>query len=149
MKRLRLSTLLLLGSVVMAAFATIAVVSILRNTIQATRNSIKTVPVLVATKEVISGAPLTSAVWRVASVPLGGREPNAFVQPSQVIGKYAVQNLFPGEQLIPQLVSGHVQTPRFADKIPSGDVAIAVLFNPLNDAGGLSRLETMYLFSGF
>ncbi len=136
LKRLRLSTLLLLSSVVMALLATVTVESILRNTVQATRASVKTVPVLVATREVTAGSPLTSTTWRVASVPLGGREPNAFVQSSQVVGKYAAQNLFPGEQLIPQLVSGQVQTLQFADKIPSGDVAMAVLYNPLYDAGG-------------
>lgn len=136
MARNRTALFIVLASIVTGVLAATLVDSELRNNALQVRASLREVPVVVVARHVQANAALTQADVRMALVPQGGKTPAAYSSLHAVLGLISRQTLYAGEQLLPQMLVAAAASPRLADHVPPGMLAMSVLYNPVNQAGG-------------
>lgn len=131
MKKMRVSTLLISMSVVFAVMAAAVAESELQHQLQDIKAQEKSVTVVVAKVDIPAHTVISPAMLQAESIPAGGMSHGAVVQMDSVVGKVTTQELFSGEQILPGFVTDKMTSADFADRIPTGDVAISVLYNPV------------------
>ena len=136
MKKMRVTTLLILLSIGFAVLAAVAAESALQRQIAAIRAQEKDAAVAVAKVVIPAHATITASMLQLISIPAGGVSPGTFSQLKPIIGEMATQSIYPGEQIIPNLLTDRSTSADFADRIPNGLVAIGVLYNPVYTVGG-------------
>ena len=136
MKKMRVTTLLILLSIGFAVLAAVAAESALQGQIAAIREQEKDALVAVAKVVIPVHATITASMLQLISIPAGGVSPGTFSQLKPIIGEMATQPIYPGEQIIPNLLTDRSTSADFADRIPNGLVAIGVLYNPVYTVGG-------------
>lgn len=136
MKKMRVTTVLIIVSVGFAAIAAVVAESALQGQLHMIQAQEKTVPVVVANVPIPDHTMITPAMLKVATIPAGGVSPGALVSTRQVIGEISTQAMYPGEQILPWFLTKRMASSHFADKIPIGLVAISVLYNPVYTVGG-------------
>ena len=136
MKKMRVTTLLILLSIGFAVLAAIAAEATLQRQIATIRAQEKDAAVAVAKVVIPVHATITASMLQLISIPAGGVSPGAFSQLKPIIGEMATQPIYPGEQIIPNLLTDRLTSADFADRIPNGLVAIGVLYNPVYTVGG-------------
>lgn len=136
MARNRTALFIVVASIVTGALAATLVHNELQSNALQVRASLREVPVVVVVRRVPAGARLSQADLRVAMVPQGGRTRQAFAATRPALGLLSRQALYPGEQLLPQMLVAAAASPNLADHVPAGMLAMSVLYNPVTQAGG-------------
>ncbi len=136
MKKMRMTTLLIVLSAGFALLAAVAAETALKRQTEAIQEQEKTTTVAVAATSIPAHATITSGMVKLVAIPAGGVIAGAYRSVQPVIGKLATQAIYPGEQLLPPFFTSRVTSSDFADRIPSGMVAISVLYNPVYAVGG-------------
>ncbi len=136
MKKMRMTTLLIVLSAGFALLAAIAAETTLKRQTEAIQAQEKSATVVVAATAIPAHATITSGMVKLATIPAGGISTGAFTTLQPVIGKLATQAIYPGEQVLPPFLTSRIASSDFADRIPSGMVAISVLYNPVFAVGG-------------
>ena len=136
MKKMRVTTLLILLSIGFAVLAAVAAESALQRQIAAIRAQEKDTAVAVAKVVIPAHTTITASMLQLISIPAGGVSLGTFSQLKPIIGEMATQSIYPGEQIIPNLLTDRSTSADFADRIPNGLVAIGVLYNPVYTVGG-------------
>lgn len=136
MARNKTALFIVAASLVTGALAAALVHNELQSNALQVRASLREVPVVVAARAVPAGARLSRADVRLAMVPQGGRTRAAFTALRPALGLLSRQALYPGEQLLPQMLVAAAASPNLADHVPPGMLAMSVLYNPVTQAGG-------------
>lgn len=135
-------TLILIGAIAIGAFAAFALLNYVRGIEDDVYADAQPVPVLVATQDIPAGttsADALATMIEATEVPQDIR-PATFVSPEsldQIAGLVARADI-PANQIIVQglFVDPSVAVLRFADQVPSGQVAISVNIDQVRAVGG-------------
>lgn len=135
-KQKRLSWLLFAGSLALAFITALVVQGQINTAVQKQRQGIREVLVLMATKNMVDGTRIDHTMVTAARVPVLGKESGALVDFHAVIGKIANQPIYAGQQIVAPMITSTSSSIRLSDHIPSGLLAMSVVYNAVNDAGG-------------
>ncbi len=135
-KQKRLSWLLFAGSVMLALLTALVVQGQINAVVQKQRQGIHEVPVVMATKDMVAGAHINATMVTVTFVPALGKESGALVNLQGVLGKIANQPIYRGQQIVAPMLTSTSSSPRLSDHVPPGLLAMSVVYNVVNDAGG-------------
>lgn len=132
----RLSVLLFVGSLALAVLTAFLVQRQINSVLLQQKASIHEVAVVVADKKITQGSSIDASMVTIRQIPQGGLQSGVLTAVQAAIGKIANQPIYAGQQLLPQMMTTQASSARLADHVPSGQLAMSVLFNAVNDAGG-------------
>jgi Flp pilus assembly protein CpaB len=100
---------------------------------------LRTVPALVATRDLAAGTPLTQELVRVIRIPAGGTPPQALYGPGQVAGMYAAMPLLEGQVLSARQITADPPVQDPLNAVRPDQRVIAVPVRPEAALGGALR----------
>ncbi len=135
-KQKRLSWLLFAGSLILALLTALVVQGQINALVQKQRQGIHEAPVVMATKDMVAGTHINATMVTVTLIPVLGKETGSLATLQGALGKIANQPIYRGQQIVAPMLTSTSLSPRLSDHVPSGLLAMSVVYNAVNDAGG-------------
>jgi pilus assembly protein CpaB len=130
-------------SIILALIIALTAVFLVRNYIAETEKKFvkeeRKGYVLVATTNINAGTTIDETMFKMAPIPDTYIQPKAISSPSMVVGKRAIADIFPGEQIMATKLTLAVRDTSLAMRTPQGKRAITLTVPILSAVGGKVR----------
>lgn len=138
MKQIRIMAIITALAVMVAIFLGVTTVNTITSTEEQARiNRDTAVPVVVATAAIPAYTPITAEMLTIASIPEKYVTASYMRSVDDVIGKLLVNDVPAGQQIVPNMILGDVDSGILADALKEGERAITV---SVSDETGLSQM---------
>ena len=136
MQKRRTSAILIGVAIVLATLTAVVVNVEVHAEMVRLQNGNRLEPVVLVAQRIAAHTRIAPGMVTIRNVPAGGRANTAITSLNGAVGFISKTTLYPGEQLLAPMVTTIAASPSLADRVPSGMVAMSVLYNPVTQAAG-------------
>ncbi len=136
MQKRRTSAILIGVAIVLATLTAVVVNVEVHAEMVRLQNGNRLEPVVLVAQRIAAHTRIAPGMVTIRNVPAGGRALTAITSLNGAVGFISKTTLYPGEQLLAPMVTTIMASPSLADRVPSGMVAMSVLYNPVTQAAG-------------